>query len=622
MSRWQGSSKIHYVLAIAMVTMVIMLSPSVVVVGCPAVCQCPQPYYVYCQRIGLKSEDVLEVVSAIPYEAILLDLSSNVVDELTSGVFDLLYNLEYLLLDNNRVHKLGLSVFHYLQRLKELNLRKNRLQEIGSGVFINMSGLKKLHLDGNEIEKIDDRAFSLPSLSHLYLQKNKLTLLRPSQLGNLPALQHLDLSDNLIQSLDLGAFQDLTRLQKLWLSRNRLSTLAENVFQGLTSLRELYLDGNMLPSLDCFDVPNFANTLQHLMLTDNSLVAVPHDVFSKLQNLRTLALDHNQISHVGQQAFRGLQLDNLTLAHNYLQVIDRSMLDKMRRIATLDLSHNRIHTIKTGAFDSFRESVYVLNLAGNNLGTLDHGMFRGMRNLQTLNLSSNSIWSILDGSFRELTQLVTLDLDHNELQWLSAGLLEGPSLQWLSVLDNPIRELRGFTFEDASHPVSVFVNLTLQSSTMDSVTVTWPYRQGMQLYWKLQAWCVPESEGGPHCDTPFVESSIPPNKVSHTITGLQPGREYFVCVNPTFLSKEVKVLQCGVVTTQRHPTTTVELENRESQTSNGGLALKGASAAVCVCGVVAVLMVNLLCPFFWMDAMLLMLWTRTRWFLLLNYVSV
>ena len=516
----------------------------------------------------------------------------------------------------------GLSVFHYLQRLKELNLRKNRLKEIGIGVFINMSSLKVLHLDGNDIEQIQDRAFSLSNLKQLFLQKNKLTLLKPSQLDNLPSLQYLDLSDNLIQTLELGAFQGLTRLQKLRLSRNKLSSLAENVFEGLTSLRELYLDGNMLPSLDCFDVPNFANTLQHLMLTNNSLVAVPRDVFSKLQNLRTLALDHNQISHMGQQAFRGLQLDNLTLAHNYLQVIDRNVLAETRRISTLDLSHNRIHTIKTGAFDSFRESVYVLNLAGNKLGTLDHGMFRGMRNLQTLNLSSNSLWSILDGSFRELTQLVTLDLDHNELQWLSAGLLEGPSLQQLSVLDNPVRELRGFTFEDASHPVSIFVNLTLQSSTMVSVTVTWPYRQGSQLYWKLQTWCVSESEGDAPCDTPLVESSIPPNKVFHTVTGLEPGRRYFVCVNPTFLAKEVEVSQCGVVSTQLHPKTTVKPKNQGGQASNSGLALRGASAVMCgSIAVVVLVFVNVVCPF-WMDAMLLILWTKTRSFFLSDCAAV
>lgn len=621
MTRWQWSSRIHQALALATLALL-----SHAAAGCPGGCQCTQPYYVYCQGLGLTAEGMATVVASVPYEAILLDLGANAVEQLASGSLDAVPNLEYLSLADNRVASVGLSAFHYLQRLKELDLRGNRLPEVGAGVFVNVPNLRQLRLDGNEVERVRDDAFSLPGLEELRLESNRLSFLGPSQLRGLPGLRLLDLSDNLLQALELGAFRDLTRLRTLRLSRNRLSSLAENAFEGLTSLTELHLDGNQLPSLDCFDVPNFADTLQRLLLTDNSLVAVPGDVFSRLRNLRTLALDRNRVAHVGRQAFLGLELDNLTLAHNLLEVVDRDMLDGTRRVSALDLSHNRIHTVKTGAFDSFRESVYVLNLAGNRLGALDRGMFRGMRNLQSLNLSSNAIWSVLDGSFRELTQLADLDLAGNELQWLSAGLLGGPvALRRLSVLDNPLRELRGFTFEDAAgHPVSILVNLTLRSSTATSVTVTWPYRQGAQLYWKLQT--RPLSRSDPPCDNGSAalsaETSIPPNKISQTITGLRPGCQYFVCVNPAFLARDVEVLQCGVVSPRRlHAATTVAPPKQGSRTFNGGSPAHGEpGAGLCACVVLVLLVTvakNVMCccgAFSWVDAMLLILisWTKTR----------
>ncbi|KAL8618537.1 hypothetical protein ACOMHN_000682 [Nucella lapillus] len=530
--------------------------------------------------MGLTSESVLGVVTSVPPEALLLDLSSNAVERLTSGVFDSVPNLEYLFLAHNQVRSLGLSVFQYQHRLQELSLKGNRLKEVGGGVFVNMSTLRILNLDGNEIEQIHTNAFSLPHLRQLHLQKNHLTRLASFHLSGLPALQVLDLTDNNIQTIEVGAFQDLSSLQVLRLSRNRLSSLAENVFQGLTSLRELYLDGNLLPSLDCFEVPHFASTLQTLVLSNNSLVAVPRDVFSKLSRLSVLTLDHNRISFVGIGAFKNLQLDNLTLAHNVLEEINREMLEGCKRISKLDLSHNRINAMKTGALDSFRESVYVLNLAGNGLASLDHGMLRGMRNLQTLNLSSNGLRTILEGSFQELAQLVDLDLDSNKLQWLSAELLKGPSLQRLSVLDNPLQHLTGFTFEGALQRVEVWVNLTQQSSTTRSVTVTWPFRQGAQLYWTLRLWCLPQNDTDRACQAPVVQSSVSPNKVRETVGGLEPGRGYFVCVDPNFLSTLIHVQQCGRVFTQHHPRTTVKPQDHRSPLSSRGVSLRAHSAGV------------------------------------------
>ena len=618
MTRWQLSSNTHFVLTLVAVVAT-TCSCATSAMACPEVCQCTQTYYAYCQSLGLTSDTLLQVVMAVPSEAVLLDLSSNTLDQLSTGVVDSVPNLEYLLLAHNQLHSLGQSVFRYLQHLKELSLNDNRMTGLSAGVFVNMSSLRKLHMDSNQIQTIEVHTFSLPSLQQLFLQKNLLTSLGSRQLHGLPALQSLDMSDNSIHTLEVGVFTDLPSLQVLRLSRNHLSSLAENVFQGLTSLQELYLDGNMLPSLDCLQLSNFASALQRLVLSNNSLQAVPSDVFPRLRSLRVLALDHNRISHVGWQAFSALELDSITLAHNQLEEINRDMLAATRRISSLDLSHNRVHTLKTGALDSFRESVYVLSLADNRLATLDHGMFRGMHNLQTLNLSSNRLTSILDGSFRELTQLTHLDLNHNQLQRLSADHLQGLPIEHLSVLDNPLQSLSGFTFEGVEHPVSVFVNLTVQSSTQTSITVTWPYRQGAQLYWTLRLWCVSGSAHQSTCSAPLVESSLPPNKLTETVVSLLPGTEYFVCVNPTFLATDVKVSQCGRVSTNMYPQTTVRPEEPKGRTANSGMV---AAADWPVLWLAILLVLGTVHHDWWWDTSVLISWTKDPALALLDSPAV
>lgn len=611
MTRWQWSRE-AYVIAVVAVSMVISQgTPRVGAKACPSECQCTQKYYVYCNGIGLTSARLQEILLSVSPEAIFLDLSSNSIERLNPGVLSSVPDLEYLILSDNRIETIGVSVFHYLDKIKELNLTQNRLKEISVNVFVNMPSLQKLHLAGNELQFIQERAFSLPELQQLYLQNNRLTAIKPQQLSGLPSLQHLDLSDNVIQSLEVGAFRDLSALQTLRLSNNRLASLNENVFLGLTSLRRLFLDGNVLPSLDCFNVPSFATTLQALVLSNNSIITIPQYVFSTLQSLKTVALDRNQISGIGPQAFQGLMLDNLTLAYNALEVIERDMFNSVRRISSFDLSHNKINTIRTGAFDTFRESVYVLDLAGNNLGTIHRGMFRVMRNLQELNLSSNALWSIMDGTFQEMPGLSRLDLDHNELQWLSADLLAGPSFQLLSVLRNPLQSLRGFTFNETQGPVSVLVNLTLQSSTVDSITVRWPY-EGSQLYWIVQAWCLSHLQGkelhisgvsGGTPDTPDIcnslpqERNIPPYKTSETISNLQADSAYFVCVRPKFLPQDVLVSQCGVVRTQPRAPPTSKPFDPGSHMSSGerGVAQRHFAAYFSVC--LSVLMCLLLTRF-------------------------
>ncbi|KAK7477547.1 hypothetical protein BaRGS_00031232 [Batillaria attramentaria] len=566
MSRWRWSSGVCFVV-MAAVTMVTMPSAARDVGGCPSVCQCTEIYYVYCNGLGLTSDSLHEILLSVSPEAIFLDLSSNSIERLKPGVLNSVPNLEYLVLANNHIETIGVSVFHYLHQIKELNLTQNRLKEVSANVFVNMPNLEKLHLASNELSRIQERAFSLPHLQELHLQHNRLTAIRPLQLSGLPCLTYLDLSHNDIHTLEVGAFQELSALRTLRLSHNRLASLAENVFQGLTSLRHLYLDSNVLPSLDCFDVPSFASTLQVLVMSNNSLGSIPQDVFPKLQNLKTLAVDHNHISTISQRAFRDLQLDNLTLAHNDLEAIDRDMFESVRRISWFDLSHNKIHTIKTGAFDRFRESVYVLNLAGNRLDTVHRGMFRVMRNLLELNLSSNALWNIQNATFQELTSLSRLDLDDNQLRWLSADLLRGPTLDMLSVVNNPLTSLRGFTFNDTNGPVSVFVNLTLRAATEYSVTVTWPY-EGTQLYWTVRVWCV-SVQGTGSCFAGPREETLPPYRTSHSISDLRPGSRYYVCVLPKFLADSVLVSQCGLVSTVHKPSTTVTPPSPDGHASHG-----------------------------------------------------
>lgn len=151
-----------------------------------------------------------------------LDMSYNLITEISTSLFQTTPYLENLSLSHNRLTKF--PVLYYLQKLSTLSLSYNFIEDIMD--VIPLSSLKILNLRGNRISVIDKMAFS-----------------------QLEFLQELDLSKNNIQSLPIDWCTNLKNLQYLNLKSNQFARIADMSITWLLHLKKLYISGNQVTEI-------------------------------------------------------------------------------------------------------------------------------------------------------------------------------------------------------------------------------------------------------------------------------------------------------------------------------------------------------------------------------------
>nr|AAZ16358.1 variable lymphocyte receptor B [Eptatretus burgeri] len=111
--------------------------------ACPSRCSCSGTT-VSCHNKGLTA-----VPTGISASTTYLNLGSNKLQSLPSGVFDKLTQLTKLYLYSNQLQSLPSGVFEKLTQLKELSLRTNKLQSVPDGVFDRLTSLQYIRLYEN-----------------------------------------------------------------------------------------------------------------------------------------------------------------------------------------------------------------------------------------------------------------------------------------------------------------------------------------------------------------------------------------------------------------------------------------------------------------------------------------
>ena len=536
--------------------------------SCPAQCRCPTRYYVYCQSAGLNTSGVLDLLTEVTADILLLDLSDNLLQHVTAAMFDKFRHLESLSLANNSISSLPDDVFSSLSsRLADLDLRHNLLHTVTSRSLSGLTALTSLRLDHNQLTSVTSQAFRhLTSLTRLDLQhNNKLTSLTSGVFQGLRDVSSLNLSHCGLgaggaTALAAHTFLGLDSLTELDLSHNLLSHIPVDGLAGsMPRLVSLDLRHNRLADLAFLKATDFSDSVETINLSHNLLESLPTGVFPAYKkSLRTLDLSHNLLRRLGSRSFYQLSLDYLLLHHNRLTVVHRDMLSLAKSISHLDLGHNLLHDFKTGALDGIRESLLSLDVSHNSLTFLHTGMFRGMRGLSSLRLGDNLVSRISPGSFKDLEQLRLLDLSANRLQELSSHTLTGclSSLATLRLSGNPLTSgIVDFRFEGINDVIEIEANSTVVDVTSSSsAEVTWPYKGAAPLYWTVGVTCLTSASSS---SSRMCRDSLPvrqdvnlePYRTSIVLQDLAPGSDYFVCVSPVFVSPEVRVSQCVQVRT-------------------------------------------------------------------------
>jgi Leucine-rich repeat (LRR) protein len=375
----------------------------------------------------------------------VLDLTNSQLEAIPPGAFSQLEQLTLLSLCRNQLSSISLQALLPLERLSRLDLSSNQLTVIPPGAFATMKKLARLNLSNNQLTAIPPDAFSsLKQLTDLNIAANKLTFLPPGVFSSLEALWNLELSSNNLSSIPPDAFQSLARLtaldlsynhllsippgalsslsdlNSLALSNNRLSSIESDAFAYLNQLLALYLSNNQLTSIPPGAFSSLKK-LNQLYLVNNQLTSIPPDTFSSLTELKLLHLSNNQLTAIPLNAFSNLmQLTDLDLSNNRLLVLPPGAFSSLRKLTLLDLSHNQLTSIQPGTFSSL-EQLWELNLSDNRLSSMPTGIFgasRGSLLLQYLHLARNAMQRLPRDLFHDMTALVDLDLQQNQLSSL------------------------------------------------------------------------------------------------------------------------------------------------------------------------------------------------------------
>ncbi|KAM6931330.1 reticulon-4 receptor isoform 1-T1 [Xenentodon cancila] len=199
----------------------------------------------------------------------------------------------------------------------------------------------------------------------IFLQSNKLTVVRSTSFSSCHNLTVLWLYSNNISYIEAGAFYGLEKLEELDIGDNsNLRTISPTAFRGLTKLHTLHLHRCGLSELPV-GVFRGMLSLQYLYLQDNNILTLHDDTFLDLANLTYLYLHNNKIKIVTDNMFRGLiNLDRLLLHQNRVIYVQPRAFSDLGKLKSLFLFLNNI-TVLTGETMDPLVSLQYLRLNGN-----------------------------------------------------------------------------------------------------------------------------------------------------------------------------------------------------------------------------------------------------------------
>ncbi|XP_062969402.1 leucine-rich repeats and immunoglobulin-like domains protein 1 isoform X2 [Cynocephalus volans] len=362
------------------------------------------------QEVYLNNNELTAIPSlgAASLQVVSLFLQHNRIRSVEGSQLKAYLSLQVLDLSWNNITEIRGACFPHGLHIKELNLASNRIGTLESGAFDGLSrSLLTLRLSRNRITQLPVKAFKLPRLTQLDLNRNRIRLIEGLTFQGLDSLEVLKLQRNNISKLTDGAFWGLSKMHVLHLEYNSLVEVNSGSLYGLTALHQLYLSNNSISRIHR-DGWSFCQKLHELILSFNNLTRLDEESLAELSSLSVLRLSHNSISHIAEGAFKGL-----------------------KNLRVLDLDHNEIAgTIEdtSGAFSGL-DSLSKLTLFGNKIKSVAKRAFSGLEGLEHLNLGENAIRSVQFDAFVKMKNLKELHISSDsflcdcQLKWLPLWLM-------------------------------------------------------------------------------------------------------------------------------------------------------------------------------------------------------
>uniref|UniRef100_UPI00398F717C chondroadherin-like protein isoform X1 n=2 Tax=Pristiophorus japonicus TaxID=55135 RepID=UPI00398F717C len=245
---------------------------------------------------------------------------------------------------------------------KQLDIRGNNINTIENGAFLPIPYLTHLNMQKCKISLLAEGAFrGLGQVIYLNLGSNNIEFIYQETFDGLTSLQQLIVDNNRIEEIKPGAFVQLGFLNFLNLEGNFLVYLPPLVFQGLQQIKYLRLSKNMLNNLAD---EAFAGlwTLKRLSLDSNELQYLPTEALSRLINVARLDLGRNPMTYIGEESFRMRSLKHLAMDNMALQEVSLAAFVHTPTLSIVDFHNNQLQIFQP--LEGL-ENVRMINLTGN-----------------------------------------------------------------------------------------------------------------------------------------------------------------------------------------------------------------------------------------------------------------
>lgn len=332
--------------------------------------------------------------------------------------------------------------FSSLKQLQELKLHNNEISMLADRALGGLKNLRSLNLSNNKLVSLPRDMFveCAETIKEIYLQNNSISVLSPQLFAGLNQLLSLDLSSNQLTSawINNETFSGLIRLVLLNLSHNQITKLDPTLFHDLYTLQILNLEHNGLETIPA-DTFTALNNLHTLVLSYNRIKYLEAYSLNGLYALSLLSIDFNRLESIHPNAFRNCTgLQDLNISGNKFVEVPTA-LKEMPLLKTLDLGENLITNLEKPGFKGMT-NLYGLRLIANQITVVGKKSFVELPSLQILNLSQNQIRKIENGTFSSNKKLEAIRIDSNLLTTIGEVFKEVPSLVWMNISDNKLRD--------------------------------------------------------------------------------------------------------------------------------------------------------------------------------------
>uniref|UniRef100_A0A287AS56 Leucine rich repeat containing 40 n=1 Tax=Sus scrofa TaxID=9823 RepID=A0A287AS56_PIG len=412
----------------------------------------------------------------------VLDIHDNQLTSLPSAIREL-ENLQKLNVSHNKLKILPEEITN-LRNLKGLYLQHNELTCIPEG-FEQLFNLEDLDLSNNRLSSIPASFSSLSSVVRLNISSNQLKSL-PAEISGMKRLKHLDCNSNLLETIP-PELASMESLELLYLRRNKLRFLPEfpsckllklPCSLGKLHLKFLALEGNPLRTIrreiinkgtqevlkylrskikddglsqsDCvtetaMTLPSESRVNIHAIITlktldysDKQTALIPDEVFDAVKSnvITSVNFSKNQLCEIPKRIVEMKEMvSDVNLSFNKLSFISLELC-MLQKLTFLDLRNNFLNSLPEEMESLVR--LQTINLSFNRFKILPEVLYR-IPTLETILISNNQVGSVDPQKMKTMENLITLDLQNNDLLQIPPELGNCVNLRTLLLDGNPFR---------------------------------------------------------------------------------------------------------------------------------------------------------------------------------------